>query len=708
MNKNLLVLCSVVFALSSGKAQTVSVDEAMSAAQNFLGDRQKAAMYCAKVAQQGNDTLLYVFNADKAFVMVSATKKTMPVLAYSKEGIYEEQDIIPPAAMWLNHYQQQIAAAKAQEVNNALAAKSWQQLLEGGKKQKGNTDEVAPFLRSKWGQGKYYNYYCPKDDSSSYNGRAVTGCVATALAQLMYYFRFPDSGVGSYSYQHAKYGTLSADFAAAHYNYTEMCGVPTAPNAAISLLMNHCGIAVDMAYGYNSSGMYNHSAARALRNYFKFSPQTKYAFRDSTTMNWDSLIVAHLEKKIPLYYAGWSEPPTVGHAFICDGYQKDEQDNYFYHFDFGWDGSANGYFYTDKLNVGGSSFNLAQELIINAYPDTLKYTYPLPYSLSGSDTLTNDAGSFTDGSGIFNQNTANRDFTWVILPDADNLQSIQFSIHYQLNTQDTLFIETNEPASYIFTDTAASFAKNIKGKKIVVRLKTQSGEENSGIFHASYASVYPNYCSYEVKTQASNTLSDGSGNYKYNNMTICEKRIVPIGDYTAVTVHFTKFETEENKDFLYIYDFGKNQKTLLLTLSGTHTGESYTFDTRTLSLIFETNERNPFDGWELSYTAGYVGVNELQSEKETKLRVFPNPAKNQLTISLPNPSEGGAYAAEVVEIYSIVGQKLYPPFNSPEGGKYSPPSEGLEEATIVLDIFHLPAGMYFLKVGNKTARFVKE
>jgi hypothetical protein len=671
MNKNLLVLGGA-FALFSGKAQTVSVDEAMSAARNFLGDRQKATMYCAKVAQQGEDTLLYVFNADKAFVVVSATKETIPILAYSKESVYDERDIVPPAAMWLNYYQQQIAAVKAKEANNAPAAKSWQQLLDGGKKQKSGTEEVAPFLRSKWGQGKNYNYYCPRDDSSSYNRRAVTGCVATAMAQLMYYFRFPESGVGSYSYQHAKYGTLSANFATAHYDYAQMCDVPAAPNAAISLLMNHCGIAVDMDYGYNGSGMYNHSAAKALKTYFKFSDSTQYVFRDSTTANWDSLIVMHLEQKIPLYYAGWSKPPTDGHAFICDGYQKDDQDHYYYHFDFGWDGSANGYYHTDTLIVGGSSFNLAQELIIHACPDTLKYTYPLPYPTSGSDTLTDEAGSFTDGNGIFKQNTANRDFTWVVLPDVENLQSIQFSVHYQLNTQDTLFIETDEPNNYIFTDTAAFFTKKIMGKRIVVRLKTLSGEANSGIFHAAYTSNYPIYCSFETQTRATGTLSDGSDNNKYNNMVCCEKRIVPIGDYTAVSITFTKFETEEGKDFLYIYN-SKTPRELLLALSGTHTGETYTFDTRVLNLLFETSERNAFDGWELNYTAGYVGVNELQ-------------------VTNYELQENEAY----IQIYSVVGQKL---------NNYQ---LSIVNCQLIIDISHLAAGMYFLKVGNQTARFVKE
>jgi len=667
------------------------VEEATSVAVNFLGNNQKSAVHCAKIAQRGNDTLLYVFNTDKAFVVVSATKKTIPILAYSEEGVYNEQSVIPPVAMWLNNYQQQIAAIKNKDVNEtAHAAQSWKEWLENGKKQKSNAEEVAPFLRSKWGQGRMYNYYCPKDDSSSHNGRAVTGCVATAMAQLMYYFRFPQSGAGSYTYQHPKYGTLSADFASAHYNYAEMCDVPTSPNAAISLLMSHCGIAVDMLYGYNSSGMYNHKAAYALKTHFKFSPQTQYVFRDSVTMNWDSLIVMHLDKKIPLYYAGWSQPHTNGHAFICDGYRKDEQGNYYFHFDFGWDGTANGYFYTDNLVVSESVFNLSQELVINAYPDTLNHAYPQPYSLTGCDTLTSKAGSFTDGSGIFQHNIANRDFTWVILPDADTIQSIRFSIDCQLGKQDTLFIETNDPlcSNFFFTDTSAAWAVNIIGKKITVRLKTLSGEDAMGIFHASYACVFPAYCAYEAKIQAVGTLSDGSGNKNYNNLTYCEKRIILPVNYSAITIYFKKFETEEGKDFLYIYDFSKEPKELLLTLSGNKKDSSYTFNTRTLSLIFETDERNTFDGWELEYTAGHVGLPKSIASNDV-LRVYPNPTTGQLTI------DNGQLTIENVEIYNILGQKQKIIVHYPLSIVHS------------IDVSHLAKGMYYLRIAEKTVRFVK-
>jgi len=130
-----------------------------------------------------------------------------------------------------------------------------------------------------------------------------------------------------------------------------------------------------------------------LKTYFKYSPETQYVFRDSTTMDWDSLLVSHLDRKIPMYYAGWSVPNLYGHAFICDGYQGED----FYHFNWGWSGSYDGYFYTDDLTPGGNLFNLAQELVINAVPDTSLYVYP-PYC-EGQKNFSSLFGTLDDGSG---------------------------------------------------------------------------------------------------------------------------------------------------------------------------------------------------------------------------------------------------------------------------------------------------------------------
>ncbi len=150
-------------------------------------------------------------------------------------------------------------------------------------------------------------------------------------------------------------------------------------NDAVAELLFHLGVSVDMDYGPTGSGMWNHKAAYSLRTYFNYSPETQYLYRDSTNLDWDSVIVAHLDQKIPMYYAGWSVPNINGHAFIIDGYQTED----YFHFNWGWGGSYDGYFYLDNLVPGGNNFNLAQELVINCYPDTINYSYPYYCSQPG-------------------------------------------------------------------------------------------------------------------------------------------------------------------------------------------------------------------------------------------------------------------------------------------------------------------------------------
>ena len=218
-------------------------------------------------------------------------------------------------------------------------------------------------LISTWDQGQFYNQMCPADPAGP-AGHCLTGCVATAMGQLCYYFRWPLTGTGSYTYQHPVYGTITANFGDTEYRWNEMTNSVQEQNEAVAELLFHLGVSVDMDYGPTGSGMWNHKAAYSLRTYFKYSPETQYLYRDSTNLDWDSVIVAHLDQKIPMYYAGWSVPNINGHAFIVDGYQTET----YFHFNWGWGGSYDGYFYLDNLVPGGNNFNLAQELVINCFP----------------------------------------------------------------------------------------------------------------------------------------------------------------------------------------------------------------------------------------------------------------------------------------------------------------------------------------------------
>ena len=646
MAKHLYAFIISLFIVGYVAAQPVSVSEAGRAATVFLQSNQKSGCQLAHVVTEGIDTLLYVFNSESSYVVISGDKRVPPVLAFSEHQLYNDADVIPPVQMWLDNYAQQLLALKQQSAAPEAENSAWQNLSHSAKTFR-DGPSVSPLMKSHWGQGTFYNYYCPRDYSGE-NYRVVTGCVATAMAQLIYYYRFPETGIGTYSYLDSTYGVQSADYGNTIYDYSAMCDEPTSINPAISTLMYHCGVGVDMVYGPDGSGMYNHSAARVLRTFFKFSPETEYVFRDSIDLDWDSLIVTHLHRNMPLYYAGWSEPNINGHAFICDGYKMVDS-NYYYHFNFGWDGSSDNYFYTNALNLSGTHFNLAQELIVNAYPDTTQYAYPPAHALTGMDTLTTIAGSFTDGSLAWIPYSPNEDYTWIIRPEEDYFTSISLHVEYDIAPGDTLMISSDNPdiQSLTLTDTNNTLNVEWNCTEITVRLVTDDTLSQLG-FRANYNANVPVYCQgLSSRISPSGTIQDGSGDHDYVPLTTCGYRII-VPMYDLIQLHVEYLDLEEGKDFLYVYDNNFLSEGLLMSLTGTMYDTTLTFNLSRLALLFETDEQNNADGFKLTYQAGHVGIDDVQEERVT---IFPNPAKSVLSVTADTPME-------YVSIYDLTGRMV--------------------------------------------------
>lgn len=674
---SMILLCAFLL-----KSQNVTYHEAQKVAQTFLSGQNRTLVECAYISEDETDTMLYIFNALDVFVVISGDKRCQPILAYSDKTVFSKNEVIQPVTMWIENYEKQIKSAKNQNIiPSKETINKWNSLLNN--QYQNNRTSIEPFINSNWGQGKLYNYYCPLDNSGT-NGRTLTGCVATAMSQLIHYFRFPETGFGSYSYEHSTYGTISANFGETTYQYASMADEPKNINLATSLLMHHCGVSVDMVYGPDGSGMYNHKAAYSLKTHFKFNPETQYCFRDSTTLNWDSLIVNHLQRRIPMYYAGWSVPNINGHAFICDGYQLNETD-YYFHFNFGWDGSYNGYFYTNNLYVSGYNFNLAQELIINAYPDTLNYPYP-NQPLVGTTVLTNESGSFNDGSQpIFNYEN-NMDYVWIIRPDFDSIKNIKLTITYNIAENDTLFVTFNNESieTQIITNNTSSQTYTFVGSEITLHFKSGDGITKQG-FNASYTTTFPSYCSGIVYANENGFIEDGSGNKLYNNFTGCNF-LIYVANATSITLDFTKFETELNKDFLYIYD-KSDGKILLETLSGTLEQTVYTFYTNILELTFKTDELNTFDGWELYYTSSQSSIQEIDHSLDNII-IYPNPTSNQLYILNEN------VMIESVIVYDVNGRTVK--------------LEHINDFSSNINVNHLNSGVYFIRIQTKSGSTIKK
>lgn len=686
MKKYLIpVLFSLLISVSSW-SQTITENELITAAKNFLYERinSKQHIEYKDLVPDSPETFkefshLRIINfTPSAYIILSSKKSTLPVIGYSLKGHFSGNDIPPQLLSYLKKVSLQIENAELiKPKKRDLFKKEWEHLLSLDHKDikpfRGR--ETDPLLHTKWDQGVYYNGKCPEDPQGP-GGRCYAGCVATAMGQVMNYFRWPLTGIGSYSYQCPPYGQLSANFGITNYLWNDMPLYLETSNDAVAILLHHLGVSVDMVYGPNGSGMYNHKAAYSLRTFFKYGPETQYVYRDSTGMDWDSLLTDHLDKNIPMYYAGWSVPNINGHAFVCDGYQ----DPYYYHFNWGWSGSYDGYFYTDNLTPGGSNFNLAQEVIINAFPDTSTYVYP--YFCGSPDTIPTYAGTIDDGSGPLYNYQENLSCNWLIAPK-DSVSSISLSfLTFDLESQDTLFIYNGSSSEFplIGKYTGNELPDDITTENDTAFMEfiTNSSGNSEG-WLLSYTSEIPVYCSgLSMLTESTDTISDGSGPRNYHNETTCLWNIKP-PDASGITLYFTSFNTEDTNDVLKVYDGSQ----LIAELSGNELPEPLVANSGSMFLTFSTNMTITAPGWEAYYVADYVGIeNQLT---DPVVSVFPNPATDNLYIE----------TSIVMNNCNVLIRNIRNEIIYAEDMNHLTKGERFE-----IDISSLSQGIYFLTLGD--------
>lgn len=677
--KRILFLLALVATLFTVKAQNVTPDEARSAAVAFFQLQGTTLTRSAETVSRNGDIDLYIFNSPNGYVVVSGDKRTPPILAFSDQQPYDAGTVAPPAQMWFDSYAAQIAEMKLSTPVAADVHPAWDKLLNSRAPMRDGV-VIAPLVQSHWNQGEPYNYYCPQDFAGP-NGRCVTGCVATALGQIMYYFRFPTSGVGTFTYTHPTYGELTADYESAVYDYSAMCDEPNTINTAISKLIADCGIGMDMDYGPEGSGVHNHSAGRVLREHFKYASTTRSIFRDSTNLDWDSLLISHLERRIPLYYAGWSVPDTNGHGFVCDGLKVIDSLNY-YHFNFGWGGSSDNYFYTSALNVANTHFNLLQEIVVDAYPDTTLYQYPEIQQLVGDTTLTSVAGSFTDGSLPHLPYAANMHYTWNIEPDVNHLTSIKLNLDFDVAEGDTLMVTADGQNPVIITNDSSHSMLQWQTNLITVTFITHEAQGDIG-FRASYQSVTSSFCdSYTYSTGATGHFEDGSGDEDYDPLTFCAFKLKATG-FPSVNLHFTEFDLEEGHDFLHVFHKTPSQENWLVTYTGTMPDTTIFFVQRELYFIFETDEWNNAGG----FAFDYEGTTAIAENTQASTQIFPNPASNILNVSSEQP-------ITEIAIYNSLGQMVE--------------SHSANDCNLQINLASLPSGLYMVKIYTMEGVAVKK
>ncbi|MDD3079148.1 MAG: thiol protease/hemagglutinin PrtT [Paludibacter sp.] len=374
MKKAFISLLCIFFVFSFSFAGEISQSKAIKIAQQFYSNRSSNAgiqkitannltlNYIKKYKPVSGDSIsaFYVFNkGNSGFVIISANDQTKQILGYSDESSFDLVNCPENLQYWLDNYSSEISSVTNTESTDATTFTI--PVETNSTKQSASLAlSVPPLLGgTKWNQGSPYNNLCPAIDSDGTKG--YTGCVATAMAQVMKYHEWPVSGTGSNSYTTRTLNIpLSLDFSETTFDWANMTDTysSTSTNTekdAVAALMYNCGIAVDMDYKTTSSGAYSREIGKALINNFGYDSNIQEYSRDYYTREeWSYLIQTEIDASRPVIYSGHTL--TSGHEFVLDGYDS----NGLFHINWGWGGLSNGYFEISALNpdvqgIGGST-----------------------------------------------------------------------------------------------------------------------------------------------------------------------------------------------------------------------------------------------------------------------------------------------------------------------------------------------------------------
>ena len=343
-----------------------------------------------------SNVVYYVYNVEgNGFVIVSGDDIAVPVLGYSDSGMYDPDNLSPNFVYYLSSLAQEIKEAIANGLSQSEETKAqWNNYLNGSSLRDAAAN--TPLLDGdsiKWDQLTPYNGMCPlvRDTLSA------TGCVATTMAQIMRYYKYPLQGSGtaasylSYSVDSLTVITIpKKDLSQSVYDWNNMLptyyrvNYNTVQQNAVALLMYDCGISVYMQYDTPAfgSGATDWDAGNAFINNFGYGKGLTYKQRYYYSNDeWETMLKAEIDAERPIFYAG-TDPVNGGHAFVCDGYDDTGK----FHFNWGWSGADNGYFATTALNPEPPyKFNQYQEVLAGISPNSGATGYEIV--LDGIDSL---------------------------------------------------------------------------------------------------------------------------------------------------------------------------------------------------------------------------------------------------------------------------------------------------------------------------------
>lgn len=408
--RRLILATAALLALSPSFARTLTPDEALARAAADAPQRTRSFISASpRLIQTGKLASLstyYIFTTDRATLILGADDLSKPVLGYIDRPVTDQTQMPDQLKWWLEEYGREIEHAVNAQASGSLKAAAATQAPTREAEERTN---IAPLLATTWDQVSPYNMLTPDPNTT------VTGCVATAMAQVMKYYSYPPKGTGTASVSYGG-GSFTMNLDQTTFEWDKMLD-SYADNAgteeqkkAVATLMKACGYAAKMKYG-PTSGATARDMAKAMVDNFKYDLALDLLHREYyTDEEWDSIVYDNLQKGQPILYSGVTESGG-GHEFVCDGYRTDG----YYHFNWGWSGAYDGYFTLSALNPQGQGtggyeggYNSQQNIVANINTPQEGSSRPDAWMSAGNETeysfegrnviLSNQTTLFSNGS----------------------------------------------------------------------------------------------------------------------------------------------------------------------------------------------------------------------------------------------------------------------------------------------------------------------
>lgn len=652
--KTTIIFSIFLLATISLFAKKVEVETALKVAKNTYYFYQPADKALSQVNaslaftfSKNNTPLIYAFNINQndGWVLVSADDIAKPIIGYSFEGTFPTGKLIPSFESWMQQYQDQISFG----IENNIAASSeitseWTELITVQNPKRKDIQMTQPLLLTTWNQDSPYNASCPVDAAGD-GGHVYVGCVALAMAQAIKYYNYPAVGQGThtnYSSNNGGYGNLTVNYAQRNYDWTNMpLSLTTTSSSDIADFLYDCSVAVDMMYGPDGSGSYTNRVVTALVSNYKYSNSASLKNRTTyTTTNWKNLLKAQIDSKYPMVYSG--SDSDGGHAWNCDGYSGEE-----FHMNWGWGGSANGFYEIDNLIAGGYEFTLNHQVVINIFPTS---GYPENCSITPK-MISGIEGNFNDGSGFDNYGN-NKDCLYLIQPTCGQSVKLNFDL-VSLSTGDTIFVyagsstSDNLLATYYQGNTPliTDFLNSLNGA-MLIRFKT----DGTGTAEGWYASYKVAYCTGTVQlTDLSAEFGDGSGICEYNSLANCTWELMP-SNVDQFVFNFSEFNlpSTDTNDYVLIYKNTTSSSNLVAKYHGLNIPTQLTVNAPKTYVKFKSNATVVGGGFTLTYNALFTNYSNSNIDLYSA-SIFPNPS-NETSTLLISSNKGQVIEIQISDI----------------------------------------------------------